>query len=87
MRPLSYETTRGFVVNNHQSRDAREFEALDGRSAHRKDMEGLARKLLESEERLAKELASKYPDAGTIGRLRHIIAQLEKYRDPNVKLR
>ena len=82
-----YDGTRRFTVNNHQKRDEREFEMLDGRNARRKDLEGLARKLLENEERLEKELASKYPDAATIKRLKRIIAQMEKYRDPNVKLR
>lgn len=84
----NYEnTSRGFVVNNEPNVDRYQYEALNGRAEHKRELNGLARKLLENEERLEKELASKYPDAATIERLKRIIAQMEKYRDPNVKLR
>lgn len=65
----------------------RERELINGRSAHDEDLAGLAKKLLQNEELLRKELASRYPDATVIARLQRIIAKMEKYRDPNLKAR
>lgn len=84
----NYEnTSRGFVVNNEPNVDRYQYEALNGRAEHKRELNGLARKVLESEARLKKEKESKYPDPELIARLERIIAGLEKYRDPNVKLR
>lgn len=79
--------SRGFFVNNTPNIDRHQFEALNGRAEHKRELNGLAHKLLESEARLKQEKESKYPDAKLIARLEQIIANLEKYRDPNVKLR
>ena len=84
----NYESSsRGFVVNNEPNVDRYQFESLRGRAEHKRDLEGLAQKLLATEVRLKKEKNSKYPDTKLIARLEQIIANLEKYRDPNLKLR
>lgn len=62
-------------------------EMLSSRVQHKADLRGLAYKLLENEDLLKKELAKQNPNTKRIERLREIIAQMEKYRDPNVKLR